>query len=164
MMEVRHAAAFVDIKVHERLKLFAFVVFRNVLLHLWRLFRASPAWKIAGHARWKNAFRCNLSRSLAGDGCGHGNSQSDAISVARPAGSSESLDEYRIRRGIQRDHDGGDQRWLALLYPFRIDRNHPDGIYRLVRVDLAEAANPLIAIISIAARHPESVRSTRRNH
>jgi hypothetical protein len=31
-------------------------------------------------------------------------------------------------------------------------------------VDLAEAANPLIAIISIAARHPESVRSTRRNH
>jgi hypothetical protein len=57
MMEVRHAAAFVDIKVHVRLKLFAFVVFRNVLLHLWRLFRASPAWKIAGHARWKNAFR-----------------------------------------------------------------------------------------------------------
>jgi Family of unknown function (DUF6326) len=36
-------------------------------------------------------------------------------------------------------------RWLALLCPFRFDRNHPDSTDHLVRVDLAEAANPLIA-------------------
>src|SRR4029077_10358296 len=123
-----------------------FVGFRDVLLHLWRLFRTLSAWEIAGGDLWKDAFRCYLSRNFAGDGCGHGNSESDAVSVTRPPCRSESLDEYRVRRGIQRDHGSGDQGWLALLCPFRMDRNHPDDNYRLLCMDLAETANSLIAV------------------
>ena len=56
------------------------------------------------------------------------------------------MDEYRVRRGIQRDHGSGDQGWLELLYSLRIDRNYSDITHHLVRMDLAKAANPLIAV------------------
>jgi hypothetical protein len=144
MMDESNTLPFEDIKVHEAQAL-RVVVFRDVLLHLWRLFRALSAWEITGNYRWNDAFRCYLPASLAGDGCGHDNSQPDAVSVAGPACRSESLDEHRVRRGLQCDYDAGDQGWMALLRPFRSDRNHPDSTYHLVRVDLAEAANPLIA-------------------
>jgi hypothetical protein len=68
------------------------------------------------------------------------------VSVARRTCKSESLGEYCVRRDIRSDYDGGDQRWLALLRSLRIDRNHADHAYRLVRLDLAEAANTLIAV------------------
>jgi hypothetical protein len=42
-----------------------FVDFRDVLLHLWRLFRALSAWEIAGGDLWKDAFRCYLSIAIA---------------------------------------------------------------------------------------------------
>src|SRR5215470_6111277 len=84
------------------------VVFRNVFLHLWRLLRALSDWEIAGTDRGKDASRWHLSRGLAGDGIGHDNSESDAVSVARPAGRSESLAEYFVWHSIQRDHDSGD--------------------------------------------------------
>ena len=122
------------------------MVFRDVLLHLWRLFRALSSWEIAGSDRRKDASRRHHSGSLAGDGCSYGNSEPDAVSVPSPAYWSESLDEYRVRRDIQRDHDFGDQGRLALLCLFRIDRNHPDTACHLVCMDLAEATKPLTAV------------------
>src|SRR5262249_34976273 len=94
--------------------------------------------------RWKDAFRCCLSRSLAADVWGDGNSESDAVSITCPTCRSESRGEYRVRHGIHRDHDSGDQGWLALLYLFRIDRNDPDGTYRLLDMERTEATNRLI--------------------
>jgi hypothetical protein len=67
------------------------VVLRYVLLHLWRLFQALCAWEIAGNDFCKDASRYHLARSIAGDGWGHGNSESDAVSVASPAYRNESL-------------------------------------------------------------------------
>jgi hypothetical protein len=145
MMDERNTLAFEDIKVHVRFKLFALwssVMFFYIYGDYFELYQPG---KITGNYRWNDAFRCYLPASLAGDGCGHDNSQPDAVSVTGPACRSESLDEHRVRRGLQCDYDAGDQGWMALLRAFRSDRNHPDSTYHLVRVDLAEAANPLIA-------------------
>ena len=98
--------------------------FPDVLLYLRGLFRALSAREIAEDDRWKLASRQYFSRTFAEYVCGHGDPKSDAIFVTRPAGGSESLDEYRLRRGIHGDHDFGDQGWLeryseaAALYFF----------------------------------------------
>src|SRR5580704_1006020 len=142
MMDKKNAMAFEDIKVHVRFKLFALwssVMFFYIYGDYFQLHEPGTLQEmIAG----KTPFGA-VSRSLTGDGRGYDNSESDAVSVARPAYKSESLGEYRVRRGIHRDHDSGDQGWLALLCPFRIDRNHSESPHRLVRLDVAEAANPL---------------------
>jgi|HubBroStandDraft_4_1064222.scaffolds.fasta_scaffold32662_4 hypothetical protein len=83
---------------------------------------------------------CYLLNTFAGNFCGHGNSKSDAFFVAGPARRSQPLGEYCVRRAMHRDHDSGDQGWLAFLYCLRIDRNRADCTYRLVRMDLAEAS------------------------
>lgn len=94
------------------------VVCRNVLLHLWGLFRALSAWKIAGTDRWKDASRCRISRSFAGNVRDHGNAKPDAFSLTHPACRSESLDEYGVGRALQHHHDCGDSGWLALRPSF----------------------------------------------
>jgi len=113
------------------------VVLGDVLLHIRRLFRAFQDRGIAGDNLWKDACRCNLRRSPLGHVCIRCHPQRYGVSIARFAATFESLVEHHLRRGLYSDHDCDDAGKLVLLYLSRVRRDHTDGIYRLLRVDLA---------------------------
>ena len=59
----------------------------------------------------------------------------------------------RVRRGIQRDDDFCHLGWLAFLYISRFCGDQPDGIDRLVCMDLAQTANPLKPSVVCTVRY-----------
>ena len=126
-----------------KVKALSIVVLRNVLLHLWRLFRTVSAWKIAGDAIRQDSIGRGNPRRTHGHGGGHGSPQPYDLSFAHPAASSESLDEYCFGFRVFGDRDSGHTGQLALLCFFGVGRDRPYAFDHLVCLDLAETTSTL---------------------
>src|SRR5580704_1983785 len=96
MKDKKNAMAFEDIKVHVRFKLFA--LWSSVMLFYiyGDYFQLHEPGTLQEMIAGKTPFGAVSQGMLLGDGRGHDNSESDAVSVAGTAFKSESLVEYRV--------------------------------------------------------------------